>query len=164
MSKKMEKQKNQFKNLGKSLNVNDKIDSVFINKLSEEIKTLEGVIDVITYDMKYDEDDNIYFYNNTIRVIFGDTHFYGFKLEKFNTHDADVNSDKFIKHLEKSNNILDNYLSKIENIKNVIPNIKKVVEYIDSLNLENNINIKKVRYSHWNNQLMITIYKEFENL
>ncbi|MFA5067729.1 MAG: hypothetical protein WC466_06830, partial [Candidatus Izemoplasmatales bacterium] len=112
-----------------------------------------------TSDIKYDEDGLIYFYNNVIRVIFDETSFYGFKLEKFNQHDADVDRNKFIKHLDKSNNMLDDYLFKIDSIKNTIPKIKKVVDYVDSLNLKNNINIKKVGYSYWKNQLMITIYK-----
>ena len=139
--------------------INGNINSGFINKLSEKIKTMEGVIDVDTSDIKYDEDGLIYFYNNVIRVIFDETSFYGFKLEKFNQHDADVDRNKFIKHLDKSNNMLDDYLFKIDSIKNTIPKIKKVVDYVDSLNLKNNINIKKVGYSYWKNQLMITIYK-----
>ena len=140
-------------------NFNANIDSDFINKLSEDIKAIEGVIEVDSSNIEYDEDNLIYFYNNIIRVIFDDTSFYGFKLEKFNTHDADANSDKFIKHLIKSNDKLDDYLSKINSIKNIIPKIKNVVDYVDSLNLENNINIKKLGYSYWTNQLMITIYK-----
>jgi hypothetical protein len=162
MSKEIRKQIDRVKNYKQFLNenVNTNIDSYFINRLSEQIKTMEGVINVDSSDIKYDEDNLIYFYNNTIRVIFDDTSFYGFKLEKYNQHDSDADRNKFIKHLDNSNNKLDEYLSKIDNIKNTIPKIKKVVDYVDSLDLENNINIKKVGYSYWTNQLMITIYKK----
>jgi hypothetical protein len=63
---------------------NIKLDRTFINKLSEEIKNKEGVIDVDTSDISYDEDNKLHYYNNIIRVIFENTSFYGFKLEKFN--------------------------------------------------------------------------------
>lgn len=166
MSKEMRKYIDTFKqrllkeNEEFNENVNTNIDSYFINRLSEEIKTMEGVINVDSSDIKYDEDNHIYYYNNVIRVIFDDTSFYGFKLEKFNQHDSNADRNTFIKHLDNSNNKLDDYLSKIDNIKNTIPKIKKVVDYVDSLDLENNINIKKVGYSYWTNQLMITIYKK----
>jgi hypothetical protein len=140
-------------------NINTDINNSFIEKISEELKNKEGVIDVDLSDIKYDEDGKLFNYNNTIRVIFEDTSFYGFKLEKFNTHDADADASKFNKHLEKSDEKLDVYLEKINKIKNTLPKIKNVVDYVSSLNLEKNINIKKVRFSYWTNQLMITIYK-----
>ena len=138
---------------------NLKLDRTFIHKLSEEIKNKEGVIDVDTSDISYDEDNKLHYYNNIIRVIFENTSFYGFKLEKFNKHDADADANKFNKHLESSSEELDDYLEQITKIKNIIPNIKNVVDYVNSLNLEKNPKIKKIGFSHSRNQLLITIYK-----
>jgi hypothetical protein len=158
----MIKRINKVKKWCQFLNENNNIDVDinFINKLSERLKSKDGVIDVDVSDIKYDEDNKLHFYNNVIRVIFENTSFYGFRLDKFNNHDADVDANKFNKFLELSDKKIDDYIEQTNNIKNTIPKIKNVVNYVDSLNLETNINIKKIRFSYWGNQLMITIYKE----
>jgi len=156
---------NEFRNLVKQIikedfDINSNINNTFINSFAEELKNKDGVLDVDISNVEYDNNGNVKFYNNVIRVIFEDTSFYGFKLEKFNTHDANADADKFLKHLESSNIKLDSYLQKINKIKDILPKIKNVVDYVNNLNLETNINIKKIGFSYWTNQLKITIYKQ----
>ena len=139
----------------------EKIDIEFINKLSEQIKTKDGVIDVDLSDIRYNENGDLYVYNNKIRVIFDNTSFRGFDLTKFNTHDANANFTKFDKYLESSDKKLDSLLEQINKSKSIIPKIKNVADYVHGLNLEGYVNIKKVGFSYCSNQLMITIYKEF---
>lgn len=157
----IDKVKNYKKPLNENFETNNNINKFFINKIAKLIGEHEtGVLDVDVSDIKYDEDGNIFYYNNTIRVIFEDTSFYGFKLDKYNQHDANADKNKMLNYLEKNNKILDLYLLKINKIKKTITQIKNVVSFVDSLNLENNENIKKIGYSIWKNQLLITIYKE----
>lgn len=139
----------------------EKIGVEFINKLSEQIKTKDGVIAVDVSDVKYDENGDFYFYNNMIRVIFDNTSFRGFDLTKFNMHDAEANITKFDKYLESSDKKLDSLLEQINKSKSIIPKIKNVADYVHGLNLESYVNIKKVGFSYCSNQLLITIYKEF---
>jgi hypothetical protein len=157
----IDKVKNYKNPLNENFETNNNINKFFINKIAKLIGEHEtGVLDVDVSNIKYDEDGNIFNYNNTIRAIFENASFYGFNLEKYNQHDANADKNKMLNHLEKSNKILDLYLLKINKIKTIITQIKNVVSFVDSLNLESNKNIKKIGYSIWKNQLLITIYKE----
>jgi hypothetical protein len=165
MSKEIREQIDKIKNYKKSLNesfeINNNLDKSFIDNIAKLIKEHEdGVLHVDVSGIKYDEDGNIFYYNNTIRVLFEDTYFYGFKLDKYNQHDANADKNKMLDYLEKSNKFLDLYVLKINKIKTIIPKIKNVIIFVDSLNLENNENIKKIGYSFYKNQILITIYKE----
>lgn len=138
-------------------NVVDKETVILFSKL---LKEKDGVVEVDTSDILYDENDKLHYYNNDIRIVFENSSLNYFKLDKFNKFDLNVSFDKVNKHLEKSEQTLDEYIMKINKIKIIISNMKKVIKYIDELNIDKYSNIKKIQYCFWKNQIILTLYTE----
>jgi hypothetical protein len=136
-----------------------KINKDLIDEISNKIKELQGVLNVDVSAIKYDENNDFHFYNNTVSIIFEDTSFRGFVLNKFNQFGLKSSSDKLENYLTKSSEALDDYLNKIENIKKTIAEMKSVIQYIENLEIEKYENVSFVQYAVLKNELSFTIYK-----
>jgi hypothetical protein len=136
-----------------------KVNKYLIDEISNKIKELQGVLNVDVSAIKYDENNDFHFYNNTVSIIFEDTSFRGFVLNKFNQFGLKSSSDKLENYLTKSSEALDDYLNKIENIKKTIAEMKSVIQYIENLEIEKYENVSFVQYAVLKNELSFTIYK-----
>lgn len=143
-------------------NKNNYLNKNIINNIYDVLSKVDGVINVSDYGIKYNDDGTLKMYNNTFYVELGNIEVNGVKYDYGNNYGNDYSKEKMYNYIDKAFLNIDKKIEMLNNTKLVFNKMKKVMDIIDSFNIEKYDNISFKGYGISNNNLKVTIYQKDE--